>query len=186
MAAYKILGNVQHIGATEQIPTKNGSTFTKRTLVLIQRRFDQNTGEEYEPNYPVFEFTGNSCSQLDNFSWGDRVQVSFEVSGSKYNDKQTNEEKYIVRLRGFKCEAYQMPQQTNNYQAPAPQPQPQPQQAYAPQQGYAPTPQQQGYAPQPNYQQMPPQPQNQPQAQGFQPPQVDANGNPVGKDGLPF
>ena len=184
MAAYEILGNVQHIGATEQIPTKNGSAFTKRTLVLIQRRFDQNTGEEYEPNYPVFEFTGNSCSQLDNFSWGDRVQVSFEVSGSKYNDKQTNEEKYIVRLRGFKCEAYQMPQQNNNYQAPAPQPQPQPQQAYAPQQGYAPAPQQQGYAPQPNYQQMPPQPQL--QAQGFQPPQVDANGNPVGKDGLPF
>ena len=185
MAAYKILGNVHSIGATEQIPTRNGSVFTKRTLVLIQRRFDQNTGEECEPNYPVFEFTGNSCSQLDNFSWGDRVQVSFEVSGSKYNDKQTNEEKYIIRLRGFKCEAYQMPQQTT--QAPVPQPnyQPQPQQAYAPQQGYAPAPQYQGYAPQPNYQQMPQQ-QPQQQAQGFQPPQFDANGNPVGKDGLPF
>lgn len=175
MAAYKILGNVHHISATEHKQTKNGGSFTKRTLVLIQRRFDPNTGEEYESNYPVFEFTGNSCSQLDNFSWGDRVQVSFEVIGVKYNDKQTNEEKYIVRLRGFRCESYQIPQ-ADNYQAPAPQPQTQPQQAYAPQQGYAPAPQQQAYAPQPNYQQMP----TQPPAQGFQPQQAN------GKDGLPF
>lgn len=191
MAAYKILGNVHSIGATEQIPTRNGSVFTKRTLVLIQRRFDQNTGEEFEPNYPSFEFGGNSCSLLDGFKSGDRVQVSFDVVGTKYQDKQTGEEKYISRLRGFKIEPYVIPQlQANQQVQQVPQqPQQQYQPAYQPQQGgYQPQPQQ-GYAPQPQYvpqQGYAPQQGFSPQQQPQQAQQFDQYGNPLNADGMPF
>ena len=50
--AYEIIGTVHKIGATENIQTKSGSTFQRRSLTLMQRRYDQNTGEEFEPNYP--------------------------------------------------------------------------------------------------------------------------------------
>ncbi|MDY3356163.1 MAG: DUF3127 domain-containing protein [Prevotella sp.] len=179
--AYKIIGNVLIVGQTEHKPTKTGGVFTSRSLTLMQKRYDPNTGEEFEPNYPQFNFTGNSCSQLDNLKAGDRVQVSFEVSGVKYNDRQTGEEKYFTTLRAFKCEPYVQPIQQTKQPAYNAQPQQQfrPQQAAAPQQQYAPaqSPAWGGQSQQGGY------PQNQPrQAQQ----QYDQYGNPLGEDGLPF
>lgn len=116
--AYKIIGNVYQIYATENRESKNGGTFNSRSLVLIQRRFDPNTGEEYEPNYPQLDFAGNQCAQLDNFHQGDRVQVSFDVVGVKYTD-QMGQEKFFSKLRAFKIEPYVV----NRAQAPQGQPQ---------------------------------------------------------------
>lgn len=161
--AYEIIGNVFRIGATENISTKNGVTLLRRFITLCQKRFDQNTGEEFEPNYPSFDFTNKGCAELDKFNVGDRVKILFGISGVKYIDKQTNEEKYFNSLRGFRIERYvqpsQMPQFNQQTQQPAYPPQYQPQQYYQGQQQY--------------YQQQ--QPSN---AQPF-PPQVN-------KDGLPF
>lgn len=144
--AYEIIGNVHKIGTTENIQARNGSTFQRRSLTLIQRRFDQNTGEEFEPNFPTIDFTRDKCMELDRYKPGDRVRIRFDVSGAKYLDKNTGEEKYFNSLRGFRIEPYvqqgtqplpQYPQQPQNYapaggqwQQPAPQPQ------YPPQAGY--------------------------------------------------
>ena len=135
--AYEIIGTVLKTSTTETIQTKSGQPFQRRTLVLMQRRFDQNTGQEFEPNYPTIDFTQRSCQDLDRFQPGDRVRVRFEVQGVKYADKVTGEERYMNRLRGFRIEPYvvQQPQQPQSYapasqwRQPAPQ---QPQQAYYP------------------------------------------------------
>lgn len=141
--AYKIVGNVYQICATEQRTAKTGSTFCSRSLILIQRRFDSNTGEEYEPNYPQFDFSGNQCSQLDNFKQGDRVQVSFDIAGVKFTDNQTHEEKFFSKLRAFKIEPYISQQQQMPVQQPMPQ-------QYAQQQMSQQYAQQQYAPPQPN------------------------------------
>lgn len=128
--AYEIIGNVHRIGATENIQTKNGSTFQRRSITLIQRRFDQNTGQEFEPNFPTIDFAQRGCEELNRYKPGDRVRIRFDISGVKYIDKSTGEEKYFTTLRGFRIEPYV---QTNA----------QPRQQYAAQPQY--TPQQGGY-----------------------------------------
>ena len=142
--AYKILGTVELIGNTESIPTKSGGTFNKRVIILKQRRFDQNTGQEFEPNFPKLEFVNNNTSKLDNFKAGDRVKIRYDINGTKSTDKNTGEVKYITSLRGFHIEYFVMP----NQQPQAPQAAPP--QNYPPQGGYPPQqPPYQGQAPYP-------------------------------------
>ena len=139
--AYEILGTVELIGQTESIPTKSGGTFNKRIIILKQRRFDQNTGQEFEPNFPKLEFVNNNTSKLDNFKAGDRVKIRYDINGTKSTDKNTGEVKYITSLRGFHIEHFVMPNQ---------QPQAAPPPAYPPQGGYPPQqPPYQGQAPYP-------------------------------------
>ena len=168
--AYEIIGTVFKIGATENVPTKNGQPFQRRSITLIQKRFDQNTGQEFEPNYPTIDFTQRGCAELDKYKQGDNVRIRFDVSGVKYNDKQTQEIKFFNSLRGFRIEPFvmQRPQQS------APQPQ------YPPQGGY---PQQGGYPPQQPYQGQPAYQPQQPQ-QPFPPQQPPQNTDP--NSGLPF
>lgn len=147
--AYEIIGNVHKIGTTENIQTKSGSAFQRRSLTLIQRRFDQNTGEEFEPNFPTIDFTRDKCMELDKYKPGDRVRIRFDVSGAKYLDKNTGEEKYFNSLRGFRIESYVQPQAQPPYQPQQTQGYAQQQTQYPPQGGYQqPAPVQQQQAPQ--------------------------------------
>lgn len=158
--AYDIIGNVYKVGTPETITTKNGNTITRRSLTLEQRRYDPNTGEEFNPNYPTLEFSGKACESLNNFHQGDRVRVRFDITGVRYNDKQTGEEKSLTILRGFRVEPYVSPSQSQG-NGQQPQYQQQPPQPY--QQQYQPQAQQQQYQPQ----------QYQPQQQAPFPPQYD-------------
>lgn len=159
--AYQIIGTVYRIYPTENIQTKGGNQFQKRKLVLIQRRFDSNTGEELQQNFPALEFTGIKCQELDKYNVGDRVSISFDISGNKIVDEQTREEKFFSSLRAFSIKAYVQYQP----QQPIPQPQPMPQ-TQTTQSPYPPQPPQyppqQGYQPvqQPSYPPQPPQPYN--------------------------
>ena len=148
--AYEIIGNVFKIGTTENIQTKSGTAFQRRSLTLIQRRFDQNTGQEFEPNYPTIDFTQRGCAELDKYKIGDRVRVRFDISGAKYNDRQTGEEKYFNSLRGFRIEPFTQQRPAQQNFAPTGQ-YPPAGQAAPPPQGYYPP----GVPPQ-NYQQDPP------------------------------
>ena len=172
--AYEILGTVELIGQTESIPTKSGGTFNKRIIILKQRRFDQNTGQEFEPNFPKLEFVNNNTSKLDNFKAGDRVKIRYDINGTKSTDKNTGEVKYITSLRGFHIEYFVMPNQQPQAPAPANYP---PQGGYPPQQPY------QGQAPYPPQGQQPYHPHQQPMnAQPFPPQQPQGQRD----DGLPF
>lgn len=120
--AYEIIGYVYKTGTTEAIQTRGGSTIYRRQLTLMQKRFDRNTGEEFAPNYPTLEFTEDRCAELDKFRQGDWVRVSFDISGMKYSDRNTGEEKFFSSLRAFRIGAY-TPHQPQPQSPPNPQPQ---------------------------------------------------------------
>lgn len=143
--AYEIIGNVYKVGTPETIMTKSGNTIKRRSLTLEQKRYDPNTGEEFNPNYPTLEFSGNACDSLNNFHQGDRVRVRFDITGVKYD--KDGEERYLTILRGFRVESYVSPFQSQGngqqqqYQQQPPQPYQQQYQPQAQQQQYQPQPQ---------------------------------------------
>ena len=127
--ANQVIGRVFQIGNTESIKSKDGSkTYYKRELVLDATRFDGMTGERGFDNFPSFEFSGDKCSELDKFSVGEVVTVTFDLQGTKYEkDGQT---RFFNRVRGYKIERrlVQQPQTPKQQYAPQYQPQPQAQQ----------------------------------------------------------
>lgn len=132
--ALKMIGKVYSIGATQVIASKNGGQpFSKRELVLDATRFDGLTGERGYDNFPLFEFGGEKCADLDGFKPGDVVEVSFELQGSFYKDKDGIDRNF-TRIRAYKVEPYSVRQKQ-------PQKQPQPQVAQQPQYQAAPQPQ---------------------------------------------
>ena len=131
-----MIGKVFSIGATQSIASKNGGQpFQKREIVLDATRFDGLTGERGYDNFPMFEFGGEKCSELDGFKTGDVVEVSFELQGSFYKDKD-GVEKNFTRVRAYKIEHYQTKQRPAQQQSSQPAPQ---QQAQIPS-DYPPTP----------------------------------------------
>lgn len=112
--AYKISGSVLYISDTVSLPSKSGTTYTKRDLVITVRKFDQYTGvpSEETGNTPKFSFMNTNCQQLDGIKVGDVVTVLFDINGRSY-DKDGRTE-YFTDVRPFKvevqCQSYQQPQ----------------------------------------------------------------------------
>lgn len=104
--ALKVIGKVHSVGQTQQIASKNGGQpFLKREIILDATRYDGLTGERGYDNFPMFEFSGDKCAELDAFKRGDVVEVSFELQGSFYKDKD-NVERNFTRVRAYKIEPY--------------------------------------------------------------------------------
>ena len=178
--ANQITGKILYIYPTQQITTKDGKPFQRRSLVLDTTRFDPYTGERGFENTPMLDFAGDQCQELDKYTIGQIVTVSFDVQGSRYRNAD-GKEQIFTRLRPYRIELrklrseqpaqQQAPQQAPSYQQ-APNmatqaPNMSTQAASQAKQAYQPAPQ--------------------PAQQGWTPPMVDANGNPIeGADGLPF
>ena len=155
--ANQITGKILYIYPTQQITTKDGKPFLRRSLVIDTTRFDPYTGERGFENTPQLDFAGDQCQELDKFTVGQVVTISFDVQGSRYRNAD-GKEQIFTRIRPYRIELRQARQQA------APQ--------YAPQQVAAP---QQTAAPQQSAQ------------RGWTPPVVDANCNPIeSTDSLPF
>ena len=131
-------GVVLAVGQPQQIASKSGKTFIKRTLYLDCTPHDGITGErsQYE-NKLLFEFMESKTALLDNIKPGQVVTVSFDLQGTEITD-QTGQTKHFIHVRPFGIEVRQV------------------QQPQAPQQQYVPQPAPQ-YQPQPQAQQFPPQ-----------------------------
>lgn len=109
--ANQISGKVLIVENAVIIPTKSGSTFTKRQVVLDASHYDPMTGQKFE-NYPAFDFVGNRVNELDNFKVGDLVTISFALNGRPFDkDGKTT---YFTSVNGYKIEPYQ--RQNNDYQ----------------------------------------------------------------------
>ena len=130
--ANQITGRVFSIGQTQSIQTKNGNPFTKREIVLDASKYDMYTGEKGFENYPMFEFTGEKCKDLDGYQVGQVVTISFDLQGGFYDDKD-GIKKNITKVRGYKIEA-RTSVQAQPQQQVQPQAAPQPQYQAAPQQ----------------------------------------------------
>lgn len=123
-----ITGRIYGISPIQSIATKNGTTLQKREIILDTTRFDPYTGERGFENYPMFEFSGEKCKDLDRFKAGDVVTIFFDLQGGFY-EASDGTKKNFTKVRGYKIEPRQSVQ-------PVVQPQAQPQVAYqqAPQQ----------------------------------------------------
>ena len=128
MAVNTKSGVVLAVGQPQQITSKSGKTFAKRTLYLDCTTFDPYTGQrsQYE-NKLLFEFMESKTALLDNIKPGHVVTVSFDLQGTEITD-QTGQTKNYIHVRPFGIEVRQV------QQAPQPQPTSQPQPASQPQQ----------------------------------------------------
>jgi hypothetical protein len=86
-----VTGRIAVIGESESIPTKSGSPFLKRQLVI-----------ETEDRYPqliAFEFVQAHVDVPASHKVGELVEVFFDLQGRKW------ENKYYVSARGWKIAA---------------------------------------------------------------------------------
>lgn len=118
-------GIVLAIGQPQQLTSKGGKVFTKRSLYLDCTPHDGITGErsQYE-NKILFEFMEGKMSLLDNIQVGQVVTVSFDLQGSELTE-QDGQVKYFVHVRPFKVEVRQAQQPQGRYpvqQPPVQQP----------------------------------------------------------------
>lgn len=124
-------GVVLAVGQPQQLTSKGGKTFTKRSLYVDCTTFDPYTGQrsQYE-NKLLFEFMENKTSLLDNIKVGQVVTVSFDLQGTEITG-QDGRPKHFIHVRPFGIEVRQQVRQTPQY----PPQQATPQQApYPPQQ----------------------------------------------------
>ena len=130
MAVNTKSGVVLAVGQPQQIASKSGKTFTKRTLYLDCTPHDGITGErsQYE-NKLLFEFMESKTALLDNIKPGQVVTVSFDLQGSEITG-QDGQVKHFIHVRPFGIEVRQVQQpQTPQQLAPQPASQYPPQQA---------------------------------------------------------
>lgn len=131
MAANTKTGVVLAVWQPQQIQSKSGKTYTKRSLFIDATTFDPYTGQRSQfENKLLFEFMEKRASALDNVHVGDVVTVSFDIQGSEYKD-QTGQTRYSINVRPYDVEVRPKSQQYAPQQQPqqyTPQPQPMPDQ----------------------------------------------------------
>lgn len=85
---FEVKGTIKLINDEETF----GSGFTKREFVLV-------SDDDRYPQDLKFEMVKESCSKLDAFNPGDRVNVSFNLRGREWK------ESYFVNLNAWRIEA---------------------------------------------------------------------------------
>lgn len=129
--ANSVTGRIYGISPIQSIPSKNGNNFLKREIILDATRFDPYTGERDQfENFPMFEFTGEKCNDLDGFEVGQIVTITFDLQGGFFEHE--GKRKNFTKIRGYKIELKQLASGAKQVQqAPQPKPQvaPQPQEA---------------------------------------------------------
>lgn len=108
-------GVVLAVGQPQQLKSKSGKTFVKRSLYLDCTTFDPYTGQrsQYE-NKILFDFMESKTSLLDNIQVGQIVTISFDLQGSEITE-QDGRKKFFTHVRPYNIEVRQMQPQ---YQQP--------------------------------------------------------------------
>ena len=108
-------------GQPQQLKSKEGKVFTKRSLYVDCTTFDIYTGQrsQYE-NKILFDFMESKMSLLDNIQVGQVVTVYFDLQGSELKE-QDGRVKYFVHVRPYKIDVRQVQKPNNQPQPPQPQ-----------------------------------------------------------------
>ena len=95
MSDAKVRGVVHVIEETKTFGQKG---FRKRLLVL-----EQDNGRF--PNYIPIDFTGDNCDSLDSVKVGDEVEVSYRLTGRKWQRDPSSEVKFFLNAEatGYKA-----------------------------------------------------------------------------------
>ena len=138
----EIRGRILEIHPTENLQTKDGKFFQKRTLVLDASIYNQHTGERIV-NTPALEISSSPCEILDNYTVGDIVTLSYNQRGRRVTNADGSY-RYTTNVNAYGVEYVQQNMQVNN-QAPQQASLQQPNHGYN---GYNSMPQQGQYQPQ--------------------------------------
>lgn len=101
----KAIGNAVIYSISDVITVSE--KFQKRELILDESREFNGI---LHPNFVCIEFTGERMALLDQFQPGQYVTVEAAVNSREYNGR------YYTSLRGFKIQAYCVPQQVQTRQ----------------------------------------------------------------------
>ena len=125
-------GVVLAVGQPQQIQSKEGKVFSKRSLYVDCTTFDPYTGQrsQYE-NKILFDFMESKTSLLDNIQVGQVVTVYFDLQGTEVTE-QDGRKKFYTHVRPYKIDVRQVQQPNNQPQPPQPQYQQPTQPAYQP------------------------------------------------------
>ena len=115
-------GVVLAVGQPQQLKSKEGKVFTKRSLYVDCTTFNPYTGQrsQYE-NKILFDFIDNKVSILDNIQAGQVVTVYFDLQGVELTE-QDGRKIFFTHVRPYKVDirqvqpSNQQPQQ--QYQQP--------------------------------------------------------------------
>lgn len=92
MSHLKLKGTIVAIKEKQQVT----DTFSKREFVI-------ETEEQY-PQMIKFELTQNKCDDILGHSEGDEVEVSFNVRGRKWTNKE-GEDVYFISLNAWRIDS---------------------------------------------------------------------------------
>ena len=112
-------GVVFAVGQPQQLQSKGGKVFTKRSLYVDCTTFDPYTGQrsQYE-NKILFDFIDSKVSLIDNIQVGQVVTVYFDLQGTEITE-QDGRKRFFTDVRQVQPsnqqpqQQYQQPQQSN-------------------------------------------------------------------------
>ena len=101
-------GVVLAVGQPQQLQSKGGKAFTKRSLYVDCTTFDPYTGQrsQYE-NKILFDFIGSKVSLIDNIQVGQVVTVYFDLQGTEVTE-QDGRKKFYTHVRPYKIDVRQV------------------------------------------------------------------------------
>ncbi|WP_315513603.1 DUF3127 domain-containing protein [Prevotella histicola] len=101
-------GVVLAVGQPQQIQSKEGKVFSKRSLYVDCTTFDPYTGQrsQYE-NKILFDFMESKTSLLDNIQVGQVVTVYFDLQGTELTE-QDGRKKFYTHVRPYKIDVRQV------------------------------------------------------------------------------
>ncbi|WP_314922991.1 DUF3127 domain-containing protein [Prevotella pallens] len=115
-------GVVLAVGQPQQIQSKEGKVFSKRSLYVDCTTFDPYTGQrsQYE-NKILFDFMESKTSLLDNIQVGQVVTVYFDLQGTELTE-QDGRKKFYTHVRPYKIDVRQVQPSNRQPQQPTYQP----------------------------------------------------------------
>lgn len=115
-------GVVLAVGQPQQIQSKEGKVFSKRSLYVDCTTFDPYTGQrsQYE-NKILFDFMESKTSLLDNIQVGQVVTVYFDLQGTEVTE-QDGRKKFYTHVRPYKIDVRQVQPSNQQPQQPTYQP----------------------------------------------------------------
>lgn len=101
-------GVVLAVGQPQQLKSKEGKVFTKRSLYVDCTTFDPYTGQrsQYE-NKILFDFMESKTSLLDNIQVGQVVTVYFDLQGTELTE-QDGRKRFFTHVRPYKVDVRQV------------------------------------------------------------------------------
>ena len=101
-------GVVLAVGQPQQLKSKEGKVFNKRSLYVDCTTFDPYTGQrsQYE-NKILFDFMESKTSLLDNIQVGQVVTVYFDLQGTELTE-QDGRKKFYTHVHPYKIDVRQV------------------------------------------------------------------------------